>query len=171
MPRGDPFDFAGHGWRFERGDVKYVILDLLLERPSYGYEIIRALEGRFGGFYAPSPGAVYPTLQLLEEMGYVTSEVRDGRKVYTITEAGRRFLTERSDSVEDIRERMRGFGSPETWKSVRDAVKELGEAAKMFRHEAHHAGPDKMRRIHDVIMRAKQEIEAILSEDERSSHQ
>ncbi len=97
-------------------------------------------------------------------MGYVTSEVRDGRKVYTITEAGRRFLAERSDSVEDIRRRIRGFGSPETWKSVHDAVKELGEAAKMFRHEARHADPDKMRRIHDVIMRARQEIEAILNE-------
>ncbi len=66
--------------RFERGDIKYVILDLLRERPSYGYEIIRALEERFGGLYTPSAGTVYPTLQMLEEMGYVTSSQSEGEK-------------------------------------------------------------------------------------------
>ncbi len=54
---------------FQRGVIKYIILDYLKDKPSYGYEIIRALEERFYGFYVPSPGTVYPTLQMLEEMG------------------------------------------------------------------------------------------------------
>ena len=66
---------------FERGDLKYVILEQLKDKPAHGYELIKALEERFGGFYAPSPGAVYPTLQMLEDMGYVSSVQQDGRKV------------------------------------------------------------------------------------------
>ena len=53
---------------FEKGDLKYVILDLLKDEPSHGYEVIRKLEERSRGFYSPSPGSVYPTLQLLEDM-------------------------------------------------------------------------------------------------------
>jgi DNA-binding PadR family transcriptional regulator len=79
---------------FEKGDLKYVILDLLKDEPSHGYELIRALEERFRGFYSPSPGSIYPTLQLLEDLGHVTVTQRDGKKVYTITEQGRGFLEE-----------------------------------------------------------------------------
>ena len=78
--------FSGRrGAQFGRGDLKYVILDLISEKPRHGYDIIRALEEYSHGFYAPSPGVVYPTLQLLEEMGQATVEQRDGKKVYTIT--------------------------------------------------------------------------------------
>jgi len=66
---------------FERGDLKYVILDQLKDKPAHGYELIKALEERFGGFYAPSPGAIYPTLQMLEAMGYVSSVQEVGRKI------------------------------------------------------------------------------------------
>jgi len=85
---------------FERGDLKYVILDQLKDKPAHGYELIKALEERFGGFYTPSPGAVYPTLQMLEDMGYVSSLSQDGRKVYSITDAGRSFMTERQPQVD-----------------------------------------------------------------------
>src|SRR5579859_2617239 len=116
---------GGFGWghgppgrrRFERGDLKYVILDLLQDGPRHGYDVIRALEERFHGFYTPSAGSVYPTLQLLEDQGYVTSSERDGKRVYTITDAGKEFLRERADTVEDVRSRMAaGWGgkvSPE----------------------------------------------------------
>src|SRR5207244_1315828 len=86
--------------RFERGDLKYVILDQLKDKPAHGYELIKALEERFGGFYAPSPGAVYPTLHMLEDMGYVSSVQEDGRKVYSITDAGRSFMNERQPQVD-----------------------------------------------------------------------
>lgn len=62
-----------------RGDLKYLILDVLKDRPMHGYDVLRALQERFGGFYGPSPGAVSPTLQMLEDMGYLTSTQREGR--------------------------------------------------------------------------------------------
>jgi len=84
-----PFHGSHHHSPFHKGDVKYIILDLLKDGPKYGYEIIRALEEQSHGFYRPSPGAVYPTLQMLEEMGHAGSNDRDGKKVYTITDDGR----------------------------------------------------------------------------------
>src|SRR5436190_732967 len=91
---------------FERGDLKYVVLELLVEKPRHGYEIIRELGDRFGGFYAPSPGAVYPTLEMLLDMDYVTATEQDGKKIYAITDAGRAFVRERKPVIDEIRERM-----------------------------------------------------------------
>jgi DNA-binding PadR family transcriptional regulator len=82
---------------FGRGDLKYALLDLLQERPKHGYEMIKELESRAGGFYTPSAGAIYPTLQLLEDRGWVTAETAEGKKVYAITDAGRQALKERRD--------------------------------------------------------------------------
>jgi DNA-binding PadR family transcriptional regulator len=81
---------------FGRGDLKYALLELLRERPMHGYEMMKALEERAGGFYTPSAGAIYPTLQLMEDRGWVTSQTVDARKVYTLTDAGRQALTEQS---------------------------------------------------------------------------
>src|SRR5689334_18807619 len=93
-------EFTG-GWskepRARRGDIKYFILEVLQEKPSHGYEIIRTLEDRNSGMYKPSPGSVYPTLQMLEEGGFLTSEAIEGKKVYTITDSGRELLKERPD--------------------------------------------------------------------------
>ena len=88
---------------YGRGDLKFVLLDLLQERPKHGYEMIKELESRAGGFYTPSAGAVYPTLQLLEDRGWVTSETVEGKKVYSITEAGRAALQERADRPQEPR--------------------------------------------------------------------
>src|SRR5579863_7705036 len=88
---GGPGGFGGRrggfrGRMFEQGDLKYVILQLLNEKPRHGYEIIKALEERLGGTYSPSPGAVYPTLQFLEDAGYARTTVDEGgRKIYEIT--------------------------------------------------------------------------------------
>lgn len=95
MGRG--FPFGGPGPRmFERGYLKYALLELLKERPKHGYEMMKELEERMGGFYAPSAGAVYPTLQLLEDRGWVTSESAEGKKVYKITPEGTQALDEAS---------------------------------------------------------------------------
>ncbi|GAB4431233.1 MAG: PadR family transcriptional regulator [Chloroflexi bacterium OHK40] len=90
----EPF---GHGGRRRqrRGDIKLALLELIAERPRHGYELIKELEQRYGGFYRPSPGSVYPTLQLLEEEGHITGELSEGKKVYSITETGRQLLQER----------------------------------------------------------------------------
>ena len=99
--------FEQHSRLFEKGDLKYVILDLLKDKPSHGYEIIRALENRFHGFYSPSAGSIYPTLQLLEDMSYVKSTEQDGKKVYTITEEGRKFLHDQEATMDKIKDHMR----------------------------------------------------------------
>lgn len=152
---------------FGKGDLKYVILDLLQEKPSHGYEIIRAIEEKFGGFYAPSPGAVYPTLQLLEDLGYVTVEQRDSKKVYSITEEGRAFLKQQQPVMEEIRTRMGGWGDPRAaGDDFHDMQHKLREMASAFRHHGRRHGmdPDQARRIREVVSRAKSEIEAILTE-------
>ncbi len=95
-PRGPRGQGGPRGPRmFGRGDLKYVLLELLTQRPMHGYEMIKALEERAGGFYTPSAGAIYPTLQLLEDRGWVRSETVQERKVYTISDEGRKALTER----------------------------------------------------------------------------
>lgn len=95
---GGPFGPGGDGPRFfGRGDVKFALLALLQERPMHGYEMIKALEEKSGGFYTPSPGSVYPTLQLLEDRGLVTVNEVEGKKVYSITDAGRALLAERQE--------------------------------------------------------------------------
>jgi DNA-binding PadR family transcriptional regulator len=96
--------------RYGRGDLKFVLLDLLQERPKHGYEMIKELESRAGGFYTPSAGAVYPTLQLLEDRGWVTSETVEGKKVYTITDAGQAALQERAQEARPGAPEGPGFG-------------------------------------------------------------
>jgi DNA-binding PadR family transcriptional regulator len=83
-----PFNCFNRQSPFQKGDLKYVLLDLIKEKPRHGYDIIRALEEQSRGMYAPSAGVVYPTLQMLEEMGYTKSDQLDGKKVYSITEEG-----------------------------------------------------------------------------------
>jgi DNA-binding PadR family transcriptional regulator len=153
---------AGHGRMFGKGDFKYVVLDLLREQPSYGYEIIRRLEERFHGHYAPSAGIVYPTLQMLEDLGYVTGQQQDGKKVYTITEQGRGFLEEQQQQVNDTHERMSAWWSHEGREELRAMVDELRELGHALRHRAHGLNGAQVHRIHEVVSRAVSEIEAIL---------
>lgn len=111
---GRGFGGRGHGHGpgrrgrfFDQGDLRFVILQLISEKPAHGYEIIKEIEERLGGAYAPSPGVVYPTLTLLEELGYVTAEADGVKKLYTITEAGRQALRDNQPSIDAIFERIR----------------------------------------------------------------
>jgi DNA-binding PadR family transcriptional regulator len=92
---------------FQKGDLKYIVLDLLRDKPRHGYDIIREFEDFSHGFYKPSPGAVYPTLQMLEDMGYASSVEQDGKKVYTITEQGLKFLEEQKTQTDNVREHVK----------------------------------------------------------------
>ena len=80
---------AGAGTRMGKGDVRAAVLSLLAEQPMHGYQIIREIEERSGGSWKPSAGSVYPTLQLLADEGSITAEESNGRKIYSLTEAGR----------------------------------------------------------------------------------
>jgi DNA-binding PadR family transcriptional regulator len=89
---GPPFGGRGRGGprgRARRGDVRASILALLKDRPMHGYEMIQEIAERSGGTWKPSPGSVYPTLQLLEDEGLISSESEGGKKLFTLTEAGR----------------------------------------------------------------------------------
>ena len=87
------FGGGGRERLFDAGELRLVILQLVAEKPSYGYEIIKSIEERLSGGYAPSPGVVYPTLTLLEEEGYATvSSAEGGKKLYAITPEGIAFL-------------------------------------------------------------------------------
>ncbi len=103
---------AGHMGRraervFDQGDLRFVILKLISEQPRHGYEIIKAIEEKVGGAYSPSPGVIYPTLTLLEELGNVTVEAAEGgKKLYRITDAGEAALEEKKAVVDAIFRRM-----------------------------------------------------------------
>lgn len=163
---GPGFGGPPGGRRFGKGDLKYVILDLLQGGPRHGYDIIRALEERFHGFYSPSPGSVYPTLQLLEDQGHVTSSQQDGKRVYTITEEGRSFLKERADAVEDVRARMHGPWGAKLTPELRDLINEVRQLGQfVFSQGARGAlgDPEKVRRLREVVARARGEVEAIFA--------
>ncbi len=151
-----------HG--FHKGNLKYVILDLLKEKPRYGYEIIRALEERSHGFYTPSPGVVYPTLQMLEEMGYAKSVDRDGKKIYTITEEGEKFLSERREQAEEVRSHMKHHWDPENMGIIMEMMGDFRELGRTIRQQAHSIEPDKMKRIREVMAKATGDIKKILEE-------
>ena len=170
-PFGRHFGPPHMGRRFGRGDLKYVILDLLKDQPRHGYDVIRALEERFHGFYSPSPGSVYPTLQLLEDQGYVTSSEQEGKRVYTITAEGQRFLAEQAAVMDDVRERMAARWGAHSAPEVRQLVQEVGQLGQfLFRQGARGAlhDPDKVRRLREVVAGARSEIEAIFSDDPNS---
>jgi DNA-binding PadR family transcriptional regulator len=155
-----------HRWRkqvFESGEVKYVILRLLKEKPRHGYEIMKELEEKLGGWYTPSAGTVYPTLQLLEDQGYVRVVEAEGKKVYHITTEGEAFLEEHRDVIDDIfarvREAVRGFtGGP-----MGEMSQAFARLASLAYGEAWRSGPGEGRaqKIVEILRKAAQEIEAI----------
>ncbi|HYC49826.1 MAG TPA: PadR family transcriptional regulator [Gemmatimonadaceae bacterium] len=153
---------------FEQGDLKYVILQLLQEKPRHGYEIIKDLEDRFGGAYSPSPGTVYPTLTMLEDLGYA-KVVPDasGRKVYEITPEGTAYLAEHSTTVENIFDRIARFveGVLDTpMMEVNQAFRRVGRAA--YGQASKHVNDKaRLQRIREVLERAAADLETLDKSD------
>jgi DNA-binding PadR family transcriptional regulator len=130
---------------FSHGMLRLYLLKLLDESPRHGYEVIRLLEDRFMGLYAPSPGTIYPRLQRLEAEGLVTQSQEGGRKVYQITEAGREELRRRREELDhletEIRSSVHGLAreiGEEVRGTVRDLKEELKQAAREIRREQRH---------------------------------
>jgi DNA-binding PadR family transcriptional regulator len=153
MPRGRG------GRRTKRGNVRAAILALLAERPMHGYEMIQELETRTGGLWRPSPGSVYPTLQLLEDEGLVSGEQSSGKRLFALTEAGRA-------EIEGQR--------PEPWAEI---TEDAGEAAThvhqatgqfmMAIRQVMHAGDEEQReRALAVINDARRRLYGILADDD-----
>ncbi len=157
---------GGRGGRlgrvFDHGDLRYVLLHLIAEKPRHGYELIKAIEEQLGGMYSPSPGVIYPTLTLLEELGYLQPETAEGtRKRYSITAEGTAFLAANQASVDAILGRMAEFGrayaggpAPE----IRRALHNL-ELALSIRLDRGPLDPAQVRAVTDALDRAAAEIE------------
>jgi DNA-binding PadR family transcriptional regulator len=147
---------------FDQGDLKYVILQLLAEKPRHGYEIIKAIEERFGGAYAPSPGTVYPTLTMLEDMGYARVIPEEGgKKVYEITDEGKKYLEENRSAVDDIFSRISDFAQNlfgEPMMAVHRAMKDVGRATYV---QDRKRTPEQMKQIAEILERAASEISGI----------
>ena len=156
--------FGGGGRMFEQGDLKLVILNLLDEKPRHGYEIIKDLEERSGGRYTPSAGAVYPTLTLLEDMGYaVATPEEGGKKVYAITDAGRAHLAENRPVVDELFDRVSQIGDAVFGDNVRPArdaminlAKEFGAAMMTGRRT-----PEQIASIAAILEKAAAELRAV----------
>jgi DNA-binding PadR family transcriptional regulator len=163
-PHG-PDEFFARRRFFARGDLKYVLLELLQERPMHGYEMMKVLEEGAGGFYAPSPGSVYPTLQMLEDRGLITASEVEGRKVYTITDAGRAFLAEHRREAEALGPPWAGRGGPEArgWRrlpelqALRQEAREVGRLL-MIAGRVAVENPEQLARLRTVIERTRREL-------------
>ena len=159
--------FERHSRLFKRGEMKYVILTLLKDKPSHGYELSLALEERFHGLYSPSPGSIYPVLQLLEDMGYVTSNMAEGKKVYMITDSGKKFLEDQKETVETIERRLWGWldsENQEYLKDIRVAMNYIYELNNIFRRLANRKDPTKITRVNEILAKTLKDIEQIYQE-------
>jgi DNA-binding PadR family transcriptional regulator len=149
---------------FERGGIKFAILEMLKNKPRHGYDIIREMEEQSGGFYSPSPGAVYPTLQALEDQDLVTSAAAEGKKVYTITDAGVAYLEEHKERAKGHRDRWEahcGTGPQgEGWGMVSDIRDTLGDLTRAVRRTA--GDPARLKEIGVVLEDAAAQIKEIL---------
>jgi DNA-binding PadR family transcriptional regulator len=153
----------GRGWakmagmefpRMRRGDIKFLLLEVLKEGPRHGYEIISELEQRFRG-YRPSPGSVYPTLQMLEEGSFVTGQEVDGKKVYTITDAGLKLLEERGE---------RKFEEPDGIHPAIELRESLRKLAGAVIDGARGSDEATLNRINEIVNKARKDVYAVLAE-------
>ena len=149
------------GPRARRGDVRAAILALLAEQPMHGYQVIQELERRTGGAWRVSPGSVYPTLQMLEEEGLIASQEVEGKRVYSLTEAGRAQLERQKEGDRAPWDEVAG-GGDETLLGLRDAAFRLGAAAMQVAHTGSKAQID---RTVAILNDARRQLYAILAED------
>ena len=152
------------GRLFEQGDLRFLILTLIEEKPRHGYEIIKAIEDKLLGLYSPSPGVIYPTLTLLEEMGYATVAQAEGnKKLYAITDEGRAFLASNQSVMmivlEKIAEAKRRFGGG-TRPQIQRAIENFKLALQM-RLAKEPLTDEQVARITAIIDAAAADIERV----------
>ena len=154
-------DGRGHGrgrHRVRRGDVRSAILALLDDRPMHGYEMIQELEERTGGRWTPSAGSIYPTLQLLEDEGLVTAEEVDGRKVYSLTEAGKEAAPDRTNEARPWEE---GDEDSPRFAVRSELMRTVGAAKQVARAD----DDEQMEKAAQILKDARKQLYGILAED------
>lgn len=162
-------EFARHGFRHgrgrggmraRRGDVRAAVLALLAERPMHGYEMIKELEERTGGAWTPSPGSIYPTLQLLEDEGLIHGEESEGKRRFTLTEEGRAAQAEKADETAPW-DAVRAGADPEVV-SLAASLRKLNHAASQVFRAADEA---QQKRVRELLDETRRKIYAILGEE------
>jgi DNA-binding PadR family transcriptional regulator len=151
----------GRGRFLEQGDLRWLALDLISEQPRHGYEVIRAIEDALHGNYAPSPGAIYPLLTMLEETGLIDGESQGNKKLYRLTEAGREELDANKAQVEAVKTRFAevagrfgGGPAPELFRAMGNL-----RGALQVRLSKGELSPEALAKITEAIDRAAREIE------------
>lgn len=151
----------GHGrgrHRVRRGDVRSAILSLLDDRPMHGYEMISELEERTGGRWRPSAGSIYPTLQLLEDEGLVTAEEVDGRKVYSLTDAGQKAAPDRTDEARPWEE---GDEDSPRFALRQELFRTMGAAKQLARGD----DDTQLAKAAEILKDARRKLYGILAEE------
>jgi len=151
-----------HGSRRRRGDVRAAILALLEERPMHGYEMIQELEERSDGMWRPSAGSIYPTLQLLEDEGIIAGEEHDGKRRFTLTDAGREAAAKRSADRPPPWEQA-AEGADDERQDLFASIKQFAPAVIQI---AQVGTPDQAQRAKAILDDARKKLYAILAEEE-----
>ena len=158
-PPPPPPQFRRRG-RMRRGDIRTAVLAILAEDNGHGYEVIQRLEAKSEGAGRPSPGSVYPTLQLLEDEGLVRSTERDGKRVYEITDAGREESASRIEEAGGAPWDLAGPGKRHG--ELREGMLTLGLAVRQV---AHAGTPQQIERATAIITAARKQLYGLLAED------
>jgi DNA-binding PadR family transcriptional regulator len=151
---------SGTGTRMGRGDVRTAVLALLAEKPMHGYQIIREIEERSNGSWKPSPGSVYPTLQLLADEGLISATESEGRKTYALTEAGRAVAD--TDATKSAPWESTGTKDTAGVGTLTKAGIDLASAVAQFRRTA---SPEQVKQAADVLEDARRKLYGILAQD------
>jgi DNA-binding PadR family transcriptional regulator len=144
--------------RVRRGDVRSAVLALLDDRPMHGYEMIQELEERTGGRWTPSAGSIYPTLQLLEDEGLVTPEEVEGRKVYSLTEAGKEAAPDRSEGG---RPWEQGDEDSPRFEARKELFKLMGAAKQLGRAD----NEEQLTKAAEILKDARRKLYGLLAEE------
>ncbi len=148
-----PFLFRG-GRMFGKGDFRYTVLNALQERPMHGYEIMKVVGDKFSGFYTPSPGMVYPTLQMLEDEEYVKCRNDKGKKIYELTKEGRTFLKSNKDLANVGTKRVEEFFGAERMELLQE-VRKLGKLVFLSLDDM---SPAQAAKIAQIVKATRQKI-------------
>jgi len=145
---------------FDAGQLRFIVLQLIAVKPSHGYDIIKALEERFGGVYSPSPGVIYPTLSLLEDQGFVKVAVTGAKKLYTITSEGNEVLNENRGFIDAINARLNSMADRKGrghYPELREALHDLKHVV-LFRLQSGPMSSKLAHQIEAIIRRGAEEI-------------
>lgn len=165
--RGGPFGrhrggpFGGRGSRmFDSGALRLVVLGLIAEEPRHGYDIIKALESRFQGAYSPSPGAIYPMLQMMEEADLVVSRSEGNKKLYTVTDEGRAYLEENRAELDRINAQLEEASGDMQGVALGDAIRDLRKA--LYRKvRGGELNAEQAKRAVDILNKARDDLDQL----------